>query len=406
MNEIKSFTDLEVYKNILPLKNKREINSYLLKDVTLRGTSLYYPNCLLYSNSTTYNPIKETTMSLSKIGNNLTIDIEQSSIKNVEKEPVFFFIYNTDNYYHFIYDTLPYLITYFELKKTIPNLKLLMSYPNYQKDEFYKFVIEFLSLLNIDKEDIIISNKETQYENIYISTSYTHDGKSNEPPRKEIYKFYQNISDNINKKYKKTFPKKIYISRRTWINNDTSNIGTNYTTKRKLINEDLLVEKLSELGFIEIFTENLSTIDKILLFSNADTIIGPIGGGLCNVLFSNKNTKLISLLSPTFLDINYRFKYSFENVKVNYFDNTTHVESGPWKRYMRIYCLWLNIIGEIEEIKEETLIINYTKENVSGWNNELKLSKLEVRKNLCERLDKGLNSPWEVNIEKLIKEIT
>ena len=33
------------------------------------------------------------------------------------------------------------------------------------------------------------------------------------------------------------YPKRIYISR-TWVNNDIINIGTNYTTRQKIINED------------------------------------------------------------------------------------------------------------------------------------------------------------------------
>ena len=62
-----------------------------------------------------------------------------------------------DNYFHFVYDTLPYLISFFELKKEIPNLKLLMNYPNFQKNKFYTFVNEFLEILNIMSTDIKIS---------------------------------------------------------------------------------------------------------------------------------------------------------------------------------------------------------------------------------------------------------
>ena len=38
--------------------------------------------------------------------------------------------------------------------------------------------------------------------------------------------------------------KNIYISRRTWLNSDKSNIGTDYTSRRKMINENELVEQL------------------------------------------------------------------------------------------------------------------------------------------------------------------
>ena len=46
---------------------------------------------------------------------------------NKVETPVFFFIYNVENYYHFIYDTLPYLYYYFEVKKSVSNLKLLIE---------------------------------------------------------------------------------------------------------------------------------------------------------------------------------------------------------------------------------------------------------------------------------------
>ena len=73
---------------------------------------------------------------------------------NVINIPVFYFVYNTDNYYHFIYDTLPYLITFNHLRSNIPNLKLLMNYPNKSMDNFYLFVKEFLEILDITTEFI------------------------------------------------------------------------------------------------------------------------------------------------------------------------------------------------------------------------------------------------------------
>ena len=78
--------------------------------------------------------------------------------KNVLEENVFFFIYNFDNYYHFLYDTLPYLYTYLELKKKYNDLKLLVNYPNKDKNEFYRFNTDFLYKL-VKQEDIIIHHK-------------------------------------------------------------------------------------------------------------------------------------------------------------------------------------------------------------------------------------------------------
>jgi capsular polysaccharide biosynthesis protein len=227
-------------------------------------------------------------MSLKDISmfNNTDSDI----IKFKDKDYNFFFIYNTENYYHFVYDTLPYLITYKKLKVKIPKLKLLMNYPNSKKTEFYKFVTEYLKLCGIKKSDIKIANKNTIYNNIIASTSYTHDFNSNLPPRKEVYSFYKQLTKNI--KHKTKMPKKIYVSRRSSLHGDTSNIGTNYTTRRKMVNENELVNMLVQQGFTEVFTELMTTKDKIQMFSNAEHVVGAIGGGLCNVVFSNKKCKL------------------------------------------------------------------------------------------------------------------
>jgi hypothetical protein len=270
-----------------------------------------------------------------------------------------------------------------------------MQYPNPQKKELYRFVIEFLEILNITKNDIIIADKNTNYNEIYISTSYTHDIDSNFPPRKEIFDFYKQIVNIVNKNYKpiKT-PKKIYISRRTWLHNDFSNIGTNYTTRRRLVNEDELVDKLVKKGYKEIFAEKLTTIEKIQYFSNATHVIGAIGGGLANVLFSKKDTKLKAIISPTFLDVNNRFKFCLDCVDVEYDMRTKHVENTEFKTYMRVKTLDGLIVGEIEKIHDNKILVSYTDGSNTGWNSQSKYKKIELNINNVEKLDEGLNSPW------------
>jgi capsular polysaccharide biosynthesis protein len=305
-----------------------------------------------------------------------------------------------------VYDTLPYLITYNQLKGKINNLKLLMNYPNYESTKLYPFVKEFLEILDIKDGDIIIAKDNVLYKSVYISSSFTHGIDSNLPPRKEVYDFYKKIVNIVNSKYddNKIYPSKIYISRRSWIHNDMSNIGTNYTSKRKLVNEDELVDLLNLNGYEEVFTENLSTIKKIQMFSKAEIVIGAIGGGLCNVLFSNENTNLIALISPTFLDVNNRFLYSFSKVKTTLFNDASHLEKSDWKKYMRVKTN-TGIVGEIEDIIDDKLKIIYTDKKIAGWNSQLNLNNIIVDMIDCEKLDDGLNSPWLINIKKLKYEI-
>ena len=406
--KISFFKNNKIHKSIYSAdENNREINVYKFENCKITGQNIYYPNVLLQTPDNLILPLLERTASLNMgtiyekndmnyeyvLNNDLFIDYES---------PLFFFIYNTDNYFHFLYDSLPYLISYFNLKKDIPNIKLLMQYPNEQKNSLYIFVTEFLEILNIAKEDIILVDKKTMYKEIYVSTSFTHDIDSNLPPRSEIYEFYKDIVSTVkeNNSYMKT-PQKIYISRRTWIHNDFTNIGTNYTTRRRLINEEEIVNKLINDGFVEVFTEKLSTIEKIMYFANATHVIGAIGGGIANVLFSQKTTKLEVFVSPTFLDVNLRFKYSLDCVNVYYNMNSEHIETTEFKKYMRVKTKDGKIIGEIEKIYDDSLIVSYTDGSNTGWNAQNVYNQIELKKTDVDKIDNGLNSNWRINAYKI-----
>lgn len=393
--------DSNLYEEYLKFDNNgRNVNIYKLTNCSLVGDNLFYPNCLISENDKIYNPINEVIMSLKNVEiKNTTFEIVD--VKSNLEFPVFYFIYNTDNYYHFIYDTLPYLITFKYLRKKINNLKLLMNYPNFQSNKFYPFVEEILEILEISDNDIIIADESVLYSEIYISSSYTHGVDSNKPPREEIYSFYKEIVEKVTQKNKieKVYPKKIYISRRTWLHNDFSNIGTNYTQRRKMVNEDELVDYLVTIGYEEVFTERLSTIDKILLFSNVESVVAPIGGGSCNVLFSNEKCKHFCIVSPTFLDVNYRFIFSLDKVNTKYFNDTSHIDTGEFKKYMRVTNG--EIVGEVEEVYEDTVDVIYTTKFISGWNSEMKYEKINLKKSELRKLDNGLNSPFSVDIESI-----
>ena len=401
---IRSFKDFDKYMNIFkPDENKREINIYKYDNCIPCGHNLYYPNVLLNNaDNGLIMPLIERTMSLGPETiyekSNMSFDYKSKKINTIYNNPVFFFVYNTDNYYHYIYDTLPYLISFLKLKLQIPEVKLLMQLPNEQKNTFYPFVIEFLEILNIYQNDIVLIDDNTIYNTIYISTSYTHDIDSNLPPRKEIYSFYQDIVNIVKEKYSLDYnsPSKIYISRRTWLHNDFSNIGTNYTTRRRLVNEDELVERLKCDGFTEVFTEKLTTTERILYFSNATHVVGAIGGGISNVLFSPKTTKLEAIISPTFLEVNKRFCYSLDCVDVFYNYNTIHIEDGDFKIYMRVKTKDNKIIGEIEKIYDDKLLVSYTDGSNTGWNSQNTFKQIELYKNEVTKLDNGLNSAWKL----------
>ena len=100
--------------------------------------------------------------------------------------PVFYFVYNMANYYHFVYDTLPYLYGYFNEKKVHPDMKLLVSPPD-GKDDLYPFVWESLELLGIKRQDVIFLDTDTVYDRVCIGSSLTHNGLSNCPPHQGVF---------------------------------------------------------------------------------------------------------------------------------------------------------------------------------------------------------------------------
>jgi len=394
--------------------NNRVIKYKIYENIILTGRNVFYPNVLLLSKdeNTIYSPYDEKIMSLNKdcfYDNNeyeYDKDTVLSNVNNVVNTPVLFFIYNFDNYYHYLYDTIPYLWCFLFLKKTIPNLKILMNYPN-KNNVFYRFNFDILYKL-VHYTDIIIHENNNIYSQMYCSSSLTHGGLSNSPPRSEIYELYEIIKKNsiyINP-ILNTY-NKVYISRRTWINNDTSNIGTNYTTRRKMMNEDILVEKLEKLGIKEIFTENLSIDEKVQLFATSQLIIGNIGGGMTNLLFSNQNTRAIIINTPHFLNINTRVKYSFEHTNYSYFD-----EVKTYKEYIKqsipLFCR-VKIIasGKIGEIIEYDNVLNKYKVNLSnndiaGFNNDFIYDTAWYIMSDFILLDEGLNSPYLVNIDSML----
>jgi len=402
---IHKYNDKKPFKTIFKEdNNKRKINCYKLNNVVVNN-NLYYPDVLCCENKSgkVFDPIDEKIMSLGNLNFQERPINNNNAPNQIEKNPVFYFIYNTENYYHFLYDTLPYLISYYELSKTIPELKILMNWPNSHKKELFLFVKETLDLLGLQNK-VILLDKNTLYKEVYISDSYTHGIDSNLPPREEIYDFFIFLKNRcLQHKTSFEYPRKFYVSRRSWIHNNLGNIGTNYTNRRVMKNETLLVQELEKKGYTEIFTENLSMIEKILLFSKADSVVGIIGGGLVNSIFMPRHSHLFAIESPYFLEINSRFIYCLNRQNLNLIKATKHSEETEFKRFMRVS--FDGKYGEIYDIDGDYLKINHSLQRVAGWSSAIDYNKTTIHKSKCKKLDKGLNSAFTLNLEKCLNKI-
>jgi len=335
-------------------ENGRDIEVAYFFSCQFTGLSKHYPQPLIYSHQThkLHLPTKEMFMSLGRgtvYEETMEYDVEHPfDFKNFFSVPVFYFVYNMANYYHFIYDTLPYLYSYFNEKEINTDLKLLVSPPE-GRDDLYPFVWECLELLGIGPNDVVFLNQETLYDTVVVGSSLTHNGLSNTSPHSGVF----DIIHRMKGKYQG--PEKIYVSRRTWLHNNFENIGTNYTERRRCVNEDEVVELFKSYGYEEVFCENMTMKEKIGLFNSAKHVAGPIGGGMCNVIFSPQKTKVISINSPLFFDVNTRFEYSMMHTQLHHFNHTEFVE-------------------KVEETVDSDSALS-----ISG----------------------GLNSPWKVNLNTL-----
>ena len=100
-------------------------------------------------------------------------------------------------------------------------------------------------------------------------------------------------------------PKRIYISRKK-------------SKIRRVLNEDQLLEVLSEFGLVRVTLEGMSVREQAAMFANADVIIAPHGSGLTNLAFCRSNTKVIELFSPNYVYHCYWFISNLVNLEYYY----------------------------------------------------------------------------------------
>jgi capsular polysaccharide biosynthesis protein len=78
--------------------------------------------------------------------------------------------------------------------------------------------------------------------------------------------------------------RRIYISRRT-------------ATKRRVVNEQELIDALGAIGIESIESETLSLTEQMRLFSEAELVVAAHGAGLTNILFAAPGTRVIEILA-------------------------------------------------------------------------------------------------------------
>jgi capsular polysaccharide biosynthesis protein len=71
--------------------------------------------------------------------------------------------------------------------------------------------------------------------------------------------------------------------------------------RRKVINEQEVIERLAKHGFRTVLLERMSIEEQVRLFASAKVVIGPHGSGFTNMVFSNPGATMIEFFSWSFV---------------------------------------------------------------------------------------------------------
>ena len=178
------------------------------------------------------------------------------------------------NYYHF-------LIYCLGCVQSIPNRSNITKVyvPLYENT----FILPILSIL-FPIAEIIDSNKNKITDNI--------DFISNGSETIDHLIFLRNtFLPFVGEKQEKY--NRVYISRRK----NSDSLGHKNICARHIYNENEMMEKLKELGFVEILLEDLNFYDHINIFYHADIILAAHGASLTNALFAGEKTNIIEILN-------------------------------------------------------------------------------------------------------------
>ena len=184
-----------------------------------------------------------------------------------------------DNYWHWMYDSIS-RIGIMEENFNINDFNFFLV-----PDKKFKFQIETLKLLGIDKKSI--SSKK--YKHIFANniTATNHPWQYSKSAHKDIENVPKWITFWLRKKFlkfksNKKFYEKIYIDR-----------SDSRFRDRKIINEEKIKKLLIKNKFKILKFSNFSFIEQIGIFNSAKIIIGNHGAGFTNLIFCKKNTKVV-----------------------------------------------------------------------------------------------------------------
>ncbi|HYG37844.1 MAG TPA: glycosyltransferase family 61 protein [Cytophagales bacterium] len=154
----------------------------------------------------------------------------------------------------------------------------------------YDYQIDTLKLLGIPFNKIIEGDKLRHVQGDHLIATTAPRGNNPIIPN-WVFEYLRDGFLNCVEK-SENLPSLVYISRKD-------------SKFRNVLNEVELVKLITPYGFQNVTLSDLSFVEKVNLFANADVILGASGAGLTNIFFCKKGSMLIELFSEGFVLTDY-----------------------------------------------------------------------------------------------------
>jgi capsular polysaccharide biosynthesis protein len=191
--------------------------------------------------------------------------------------------WSINGYYHWIIDSMPRL---WSVRDHLKELCLLLP-ESARKNNFIQGTLQFFPDLNIE---YLESHKVAYAKNLVLPSHLPYWGIL-EP------RYVREFRDHsIAKVSVAAASKFVYVSRRN-------------ATRRKILNEDELVQMLMRFGFGTYFLEHLSFEEQVILFKQAKIVVSIHGAALTNLIFMNPGTAVVEFIKNPLSDEAYLMEY-------------------------------------------------------------------------------------------------
>lgn len=200
-----------------------------------------------------------------------------------------------DNYYHFMIDSVARLSTLTEAQ--IDNATSILIPENSCN------LTEVISLYPLPSS---LRIKQVSLDETFVVDKLLYPSTLNglccyHP---SIMNFFDTVSGQLPIDNKRR-PKRVYVDRRR-------------SSSRELLNEAEIVSVLKIYDFVPVCLEDISLKEQIYLFREAESIIAPHGAGLTNIVFCNKECKIIEFIIDAYLHGGFRRLAAVRGLSYNF----------------------------------------------------------------------------------------